>query len=105
MTSMIINEYYSICNIADSDMETKNKFDAWFRQTDKFVATGLDNCKLLDELIESPKKAENYSIKIPLKNAEVFVNAPLFLTTYIKGGVWQYLLPHMIIEKTRKVNK
>jgi len=87
--------------IDEADKNTTNKFDAWFRETDKFVANGLDNCKLLDELIESPKKAENYSIKIPLKNAEVFVRAPLFLTTYIKGGVWQYLLPHMIIEKDK----
>jgi len=87
--------------IDETDKNTTNKFDAWFRQTDKFIANGLDNCKLLDELIESPKKAENYSIKIPLKNAEVFVRAPLFLTTYIKGGVWQYLLPHMIIEKDK----
>jgi len=87
--------------IDEADKNTKNKFDAWFRETDKFVANGLDNCKLLDELIESPKKAENYSIKIPLKNAEIFVSVSLFLTTYIKGGVWQYLLPHMIIEKNK----
>jgi hypothetical protein len=87
--------------IDEADKNTKNKFDAWFRETDKFAATGLDNCKLLDELIESPKKADNYSIKIPLKNAEIFVSASLFLTTYIKGGVWQYLLPHMIIEKNK----
>ncbi len=87
--------------IDEADKNTKNKFDAWFRETDKFVANGLDNCKLLDELIESPKKADNYSIKIPLKNAEIFVSVSLFLTTYIKGGVWQYLLPHMIIEKNK----
>ena len=87
--------------IDEADKNTKNKFDAWFRETDKFVANGLDNCKLLDELIESPKKADNYSIKIPLKNAEIFVSVSLFLTTYIKGGVWQYLLPHMIIEKDK----
>jgi len=72
------------------------------QQMDELIDKGHDNCELLNELIESPKKAKNFVIKIPLKNSEVFVSAPLFLTTYIKGGVWQYLLPHMIIERKRK---
>ena len=89
-------------NAMKEDLDV-GRWNAATQQIDELVDKGHDNCKLLNELIESPKKAENYLIKIPLKNAEVFVGAPLFLTTYIKGGVWQYLLPHMIIEKTKGI--